>query len=211
MTAWLTGWHNKNSSNMLYEPYADIWTTTKDWGVISKKTEEIFSNESVVVKLQTTDISIQGQPPYFSTSNYKLLDNYRLLDYDSIFLLYRANTLEQLSSLLVAHETKSYFHTEKPRAEDYIVTFDLVKHHFLFNLILDDFCKLSLVKRYLTDNDKKFTLLEYTDVVDYLNEHCPNVDIPYVKTDFEYSKMITNYDFFKETVQHYFRSFSSEI
>lgn len=198
-----SNWYQKHyNSKVPIEPYADIWSTpVGSWDLVSKITAEIFLNPSFAIKIQTTDLAAQD-------NSYIYFHRYNLLEYDSIFLLHRSNVIDQISSLVVAYETKSYIHTEKPSASNFVITFDLDKHYFLIPMILEDYTKLTLIKEYLKQNQKSFISLDYDEVVNYTNENFPNVTVDCVETGFDYKNMISNYEFLKELIETHFENFN---
>jgi uncharacterized short protein YbdD (DUF466 family) len=199
----LSNWYQKHyNSKVPIEPYADIWSTPlASWDLVSKITAEIFSNPSFVIKIQTTDLAVQGSP-------YIYFHKYNLLEYDSIFLLHRSNIIDQISSLVVAYEKRAYIHTEKPSSGNFVVTFDLDKHYFLIPMILEDYMKLTFIKKYLKQNQKSFIPLDYDEVVDYTRENFPDVTVDCVETGFDYKNMISNYEVLKELIETYFENFN---
>jgi hypothetical protein len=100
-------------------------------------------------------------------------------------------------------------HTEKPSADNFVVTFDLDKHYFLIPMIFEDYVKLTFIKKYLKQNKKSFIPLDYDEVVDYANEKFSNENADcVVETTFDYKNMITNYGFLKELIESYFENFN---
>ena len=174
-----SGW-NKNYWNN----YTDKLTLiTNNW----------FIDDNFVVKL-FPNMLMSPDLKYIE----KNLEFLRLREYDKIYVLHRQNIYDMIISQLIARQigrflyeaNKSFsknvyntsidFSTNKVLKEiDYIIT----------GVILHD-----RIKQYLEERNVNFTLLEYHDIPEYVQENYPNVTSSYQELNINYKDCIKNYD-----------------
>lgn len=153
------------------------------------------SSESGIIRLHPLQLIAYGP---FRILN---LDWFNFFQYDKIFSTIRYSIPDNIASNFVASKlnTYTYQHPDKPftKVGPYIFT-EKDKHH------IRDYIQsthvLEELNSYFIKNNLGKTTLEYNEIPFYIRKNYPNTWVSHVETEYQYNKIITNYD---EIINYY--------
>jgi hypothetical protein len=153
----------------------------------------VVNKSSFACKLQTSDImgSFYNFFPLIGFSGF----NFSI--FDSIYITYRQNIAEQLSSLIVAKETGEYTFSKfsLPTSPNFgSIKFDPIKHQEQILELAMNHLKIRMIKRFLRLIDKPYEEIEYQDCPTWINDNLPMANSIHVETNFDYKSIISNYN-----------------
>ena len=131
--------------------------------------------------------------------------------YNEIYITARKNITEQIASLLVAKTNNVWIHYTKdpvsmadPRMHH--IVFDKTKHMKLLTEIEIDIKKLIILKNQLIKDNIKVKTLYYEIIDDWAKDHLNNPKTEFEKSDYDYKKIIANYNELEEIVSNHFKN-----
>ena len=186
----------------LREPYINLDPNDLDY---SKKvklvTDDLLKIQNFVCKLQSTNIDY----PLFTYNEFQFNM------YDEIYITARKNITEQIASLLVAKTnnvwsqyTKDLVIMADPRMHH--IVFDKNKHMNILTEIENDIKKLIILKNQLIKDNIKVKTLYYEIIDDWAKDHLNNPKTLAQKSDYDYKKIIANYNELEEIVSNHFKN-----
>lgn len=203
------------SKLVFFQRPADLWD--KFQKLTKQKTNEIFRNNpnGFVIKLFPVNILNDFQyNPYFNKNGdwniteksiLDLQEYFQISNYDKIIILYRKNSCDQICSWWHAY-SKRFFLTDNqdeisrniPKGKIHVGTLDpqyTIKCSIIYKKYLE------YISTYLDKKNLKYTLLEYDDVPEYLENNFSDIQLSTIDTKFDYKNQIENYYSLSETVQ----------
>ena len=186
----------------LREPYINLDPDDLDY---SKKvklvTDDLLKIQDFVYKLQSSNIN--DSPITYNEFQFNM--------YDEIYITARKNITEQIASLLVAKTnnvwtqyTKDLVSMADPRMHH--IVFDKTKHMKLLTEIEIDIKKLIILKNQLIKDNIKVKTLYYEIIDDWAKDHLNNPKTEFEKSDYDYKKIIANYNELEEIVSNHFKN-----
>lgn len=124
-------------------------------------------------------------------------DLFKFEQYDKIYFTYRESVSDIIASEIVARKLKKYTYKSKEELVTYIppITVNVGRNNI--NAIIDyvhyERAVIKL-KQYFKDKGILSQDLYYDEIPKYLEETFPGVDTFHVETNYNYRKIITNYD-----------------
>lgn len=182
----------------LREPYINLGSNDLDY---SKKvkfvTDDLFKIQDFVCKLQSSNIDY---PPI-------TYNEFQFNMYNEIYITARKNITEQIASLLVAksNDVWSSPYTEKPAS----IMFDKTKHMHILTEIEFDIKKLIALKNKLIKDNINVKTLYYEIIDDWVKDHLNNTKTVGQKSEYDYKKIISNYNELEGVVFNHFKNLES--
>lgn len=181
----------------LVEPYKGIIDGPDYLTNIKRVTRELLTKQNFACKLQTSDISAY-EPDAYNCFRFEM--------YDSVYITARKNLTEQVASLLVA---RTYDSWGSYPANPSVITFDPTEHMFLLEEIKQDTTKLNIFKKQLIENNIYVKTLYYEISEDWVKNHLENSTTVLEKSNYDYKKIISNYDELEDIVSCHFEKLES--
>ena len=127
---------------------------------------------------------------------FTLLDfkYYNFEQYNKIYFTYRESIEDNIASNFIAHRFEKYtYKVGSKLITDTTVTFSKSDHWHVIDYI-HSIKIMELLKKYLLENSISYQELYYNDIPDYLRRNFPQVKSSHIETNYDYRKMISNYD-----------------
>lgn len=178
----------------LREPYINLEPDDLDYyKKVKLVTDDLLKIQDFVCKLQSSNIDY----PLFTYNEFQFNM------YNEIYITARKNITEQIASLLVAKSNNVWIHyTEYPAS----IVFDKTKHMKLLTEIEIDIKKLIILKNQLIKDNIKVKTLYYEIIDDWAKDHLNNPKTEFEKSDYDYKKIISNYNELEEIVSNHFKN-----
>lgn len=198
----------------LGEPYKDQFESLRTAGRLENfpyfanqiSNGLVGTTESFICKLQTTNIPVsplRGQH-LLELGSYK---HFQFDIYDHIYITVRRNLVEQICSTIVAVNTGNFvFGNSTPDAPLDKFTFDTVVHSNVIAETLTNLMRIRFVIKHLKSCNIPFDVVYYEDSPSWVQDNLGSVEPDMVETNFDYSKIFTNYVEMEEIIQAYFGS-----
>jgi hypothetical protein len=176
----------------LMEPYWYLRDGQNYSSFVNKYTEELLKTPNFVCKLQSSNISSDALNGYAQ---------FQFDMYDSICITARKNIVDQIASLLVAKTNNSWAHY--PR-EPSSIEFDQNEHMPLLREIELDIKKIFILKNQLIKDNIHIKTLYYEISENWVKTHLDNPKTELKKSDYDYKKIISNYNELEDVVSRHF-------
>lgn len=177
----------------LLEPYLQIWSEhniSRNVARFRDKVAEAHANilaahENFILKIQTTNLAYNIFDVEFDCFGFE--------QYDSVIITLRHNIVEQLASMRTASHLNTWAHFTKPEAIDPFI-FNIGEARHLVECTRNDFIFVNFLVKHLTDKKVPYKILWYDEIPDYVATNLPNANPALVKTEYDYSTIIKNYN-----------------
>jgi hypothetical protein len=176
----------------LLEPY---WHVRED-SQVSPITNKLLKTQDFVCKLQSSNVKLNT----YTEFQYNM--------YDSIYITARKNISEQIASLLVAKTNNTWGHYPK---EPSSIVFDPDKHMTLLTEIWWDVRKIIILQDQLIKDKIHVKTLYYEISEDWVKTHLDNPKTELEKSDYDYKKIISNYNELEDVVIRHFRELDNRL
>lgn len=172
--------------------------------------QELFVKNNFVVKLYPRMLTfsphvINNIKEYNLTCMSNLTYFANIRKFDKIYYLDR-NIVDSVCSWAFSNHINNFNFRNERNLADYQsinISIDIEKDAFLKFYIFEA-CILKLYKTFLEKNNINFIDLTYDNVVDYTKLNFPNVVNKTIHSNFDYSKIITNYYDLQTSIMSYY-------
>lgn len=182
----------------LKEPYTGLTESWQFYYNAKKISQNLKTKDDFIIKIQT--VNING----IIEENHDR-DLYKFIffeDYDKIFITLRHNLVNQVASLISAHETKNF---AKQDINFERIMYDPIRHEFMLMELYFDILRIKYLEYRLTKNKKNYVKIFYETCEEWLDNNI-GYNLGFDKNHNQYDKIITNYDQLVIDVQKYFGS-----
>ena len=176
----------------LAEPYLNLIENVSYVRNAKKITNLLIKKQDFVCKLQSTNISINPLDAYAQ---------FQFNMYDGVYVTARKNIAEQIASLLVAktNNTWAYYPTDPAS-----ILFNQNEHMYLLKELETDIKKINILIRQLIKDNVVVKTLYYETSEEWINNNLNNTTSKFEKSNYDYKKIISNYNELEDTVSQHF-------
>ena len=175
--------------NQLTKDYTVTPGTSISYRVLLKK----YKNTTDGV-IRFHPMQIGERPRHITNPKYPKFELFEFDQYDKIYFTHRESVSDIISSEFVAGQLKKYTYKFK---EELINVQPMTFQHEHHQIIKDHIYSEKLVenlKQYLKSNNIDWKDLYYNDIPLYLVTNYPNAKTFYIETNYDYKRIVTNYD-----------------
>lgn len=211
----------------LYEHYTTIQFEAKTFNkfqdIVENKTKIIMDQSEVGVKIHPTNfinmykyhqnVDYEGPWNVNSIDDFIPVTKFQIDQYDKIFILTRTNFIDLYCSWITGLKSNKLLYTqlEKNLIDKNSEPFSIKLHKKIAKILLFDVWFLDNCMNYLPIDESKVIRLDYNNVKDYTNNNFPNIRSKYLETNFDYQKLITNYNEIEKGLIECQKEFSDEF
>jgi hypothetical protein len=181
----------------LAEPYLNLMDDMNYVGRVEQLTNVLLKKQDFVCKLQSTNISINPLDAY---------TQFQFNVYDGIYITSRENIVDQIASLIVANTNNTWaYYLKNPTPIMFVQT----EHMYLLGELETDIKKINILKNQLIKDNIVIETLYYETSEEWINNNLNNATTEFEKSNYNYKKIISNYNELDDVVSRYFEKFES--